>query len=465
MIETGFFTVDAAPIDHELQDAGTTGPELAQLAASYISSPRAIVFREPSSDWRLFVILLPLASRLSLLTNPVFAQLTRAWGLNARFIGVDREHLVHDFRALLDDRTLRLLVEVLARSEIAPGMRRRADEALDVLFATLAGEMLTMLGRRPDARLRHLDREHRLEPHAPATLFDRTGRYPDFLAGLRTALRDGIIDVDFYGRALRSIDLREDAIDARVRAVLESTLDPVTLAKLARTGSGIHLGCYNWLHIDPRHAAPRAHLLTHLPAFAHFFAEALVPVDARRLEKRKEWAHDEWAADSRADDGLPARAGGSACDPDHGPSTRSLGPPAADRSKPGQDVPSRYGATPPERRSEAAPPQRRTPTFELRPLAARSASAHSLYWSAVLGQAIDSGQDRATIEALAQRFAVHDNVIRRIWRERPAGLGQPPTWQLGQILRQLHEGGDRHWPADRNAWQQLIASAIPAEAV
>jgi len=416
LIETGFFTVDAAPIDHELQDAGTTGPELAQLAASYISSPRAIVFREPSSDWRLFVILLPLASRLSLLTNPVFAQLTRAWGLNARFIGVDREHLVHDFRALLDDRTLRLLVEVLARSEIAPGMRRRTDEALDVLFATLAGEMLTMLGRRPDARLRHLDREHRLEPHAPATLFDRTGRYPDFLAGLRTALRDGIIDVDFYGRALRSIDLREDAIDARVRAVLESTLDPVTLAKLARTGSGIHLGCYNWLHIDPRHAAPRAHLLTHLPAFAHFFAEALVPVDARRLEEHEESVHDtrahnEWAADGRGDDNLP------------------------------------------------------TPTFELRPLAARSASTHSLYWSAVLGQAIDSGQDRATIEALAQRFAVHDNVIRRIWRERPAGLGQPPTWQLGQILRQLHEGGDRNWPADRNAWLQLIASAIPAEAV
>lgn len=420
MSDTGFFTVDAAPIDHELQDPGTTGPELAQLAASYRSSPRAIVFREPSSDWRLFVILLPLASRLSLLTNPVFAQLTRAWGLNARFIGVDREHLVHDFRALLDDRTLRLLVEVLARSEIAPGMRRRVDDTLDVLFATLASEMLTMLGRRPDTRLRHLDREHRLEPHAPSTLFDRTGRYPDFLAGLRAALRNGIIDVDFYGRALRSIDLREDAIDARVRAVLESTLDPVTLAKLERTGSGIHLGCYNWLHIDPRHAAPRAHLLAHLPAFAHFFAESLLPLDARRLEAQEEWMADAGQVSQQA----------------------------------------------PNRRDPAARARQHvTATFELRTLAARSASAHSLYWSTVLGQAIDSGQDRTTIEALAQRFAVHDNVIRRIWRERPAGLGQPPTWQLGQILRQLHEGGDRHWPADRDAWQQLIASAIPAEAV
>ena len=29
----------------------------------------------------------------------------------------------------------------------------------------------------------------------------------------------------------------------------------------------------------------------------------------------------------------------------------------------------------------------------------------------------------ATIEAIAQRFAVDDNVVRRIWRERPAGLG------------------------------------------
>jgi len=402
-----FFTVDAVPIDGELQDAGNTGPELAQLAASYANSPRAIVVRDPSSDWRLFVVLLPLASRLSLMTNPIFAHLTRAWGLNVRFVGVDHDQLVYDFRALLSDRTLRLLVDVLARSETAPGTRPDND-ALDLLFALLADEMLTTLDRRRDDWGRHLDREHRIESHVAGSLFDRAGRHPDFLASLRAALRDEIVDVDFYGRTLRSVDLREDAIDARVRAVLESALDPIALAKLSKTGAGLHLGCYNWLRIDPRHAAPRAHLLARLPSFANFFADALLPLDACAPERD---ALDEPRYDDRAAPASGAQA-----------------------------------------------------TFELRPIAARQRSAHSLYWAAALKRAIDAGQDRATIEALAQRFAVGDNVVRRIWRERPAALGQPPTWQLGQILRQLQSNGERAWPADAAGWQSLIASAVPAEA-
>ena len=404
-----FLTVDAVPIDRELQDAGTTGPELAQLSASYANSPRAIVFRDPSSDWRLFVVMLPLASRLSLMTNPIFTQLTRAWGLNVRFVGVDRDQLVYDFRALLSDRTLRLLVDVLARSEVVPGASRPGNDALDLLFASLADEMLTTLDRRRDDWGRHLDREHRLESHAQASLFDRAGRHPDFLASLRTALRDEIIDVELYGRALRSIDLREDAIDARVRAVLESALDPVTLAKLSKTGAGLHLGCYNWLRLNPRRAAPRAHLLTRLPAFASFFADALVPLDACPPEREDE---DEFL--------------------------RSVG-----------------------ETLDASPAR---PTFELRTIASRERSAHSLFWAAVLKRAVDTGQDCATIEAIAQRFAVDDNVVRRIWRERPAALGQPPTWQLGQILRTLQANGEREWPADAAGWQSLIASAVPAEA-
>lgn len=409
MKDVEFLTVDAVPIDRELQDAGNTGPELAQLSASYANSPRAIVFRDPSSDWRLFVVMLPLASRLSLMTNPIFTQLTRAWGLNARFVGVDRNQLVYDFRALLSDRTLRLLVDVLARSEVAPGAARPGNDALDLLFASLADEMLTTLDRRRADWGRHLDREHRLEPQAPASLFDRAGRHPDFLASLRAALRDEIIDVELYGRALRSIDLREDAIDARVRAVLESALDPITLAKLSKTGAGVHLGCYNWLLLDPRHAAPRAHLLARLPSFANFFADALVPLDACPPEREVD------------------------------------------------DEPSFSDA-------EAADAPRARPTFELRRIASRERSAHSLFWAAVLKRAIDAGQDRATIEAIAQRFAVDDNVVRRIWRERPAGLGQPPTWQLGQILRTLQANGERGWPADAAGWQALIASAVPAEA-
>ncbi len=420
MKDIEFLTVDAVPIDEELQDAGTVGPELAYLARSYGNSPRALVFRHPSSDWRLFVVMLPLASRLSLMTNPIFAQLTRAWGLNARFIGIDRDHLVYDFRALLSDRTLRLLVDVLARSESASVVAiRNSDEALDLLFASLADEMLSALDRRRDDWGRHLDREHRLETHhAPGSLFDRPSRCPDVLARLRGALRDEIIDVEFYGRALRSIDLREDAIDARVASLIEASLEPVTLAKLARTGAGRHLGCYNWLHLDPRHALARARLLGRLPAFANFFADALVPLDAFN----------------------------AACDED------CDGDRAIDRADDRTDVSGRHAD------------RTHSTTFELRPLAARERSAHSLYWAAMLKRAIDAGQDRAVIEAIAQRFAVGDNVVRRIWRERPAALGQPPTWHLGQILRRLHATPDRDWPDDGASWQALIASAVPVEA-
>ncbi len=415
MKEVEVLAVDAVPVDEELQDDGTVGPELAHLARSYRHSPRALVFRNPSSDWRLFVVLLPLATRLSLMTNPIFAQLTRAWGLNARFVGVDRDGLVHDFRALLSDRTLKLLVDLLARHVDLRARHDAAQDALDLLFASLADEMLTTLDRRRADWSRHLDREHRLEPGVAATLFDRSGRYPDFLAKLRAALRDEIVDVALYGRALRSIDLREGAVDARVAAIVEASLDPVTMAKLARTGAGLHLGGYNWLRIDARHAAPRAHVLARLPSFATFFAEALLSLDA--------WRPGE-GADHEADGHEPDCAGDDA---------RRTGRAAGS-------------------------------TYDLRRLAARPDSAHSLRWAVALKQAIDAGQDRAVIEALAQRFAVGDNVVRRLWRERPAALGQPPTWQLAQILRRLDEAGEREWPTDARGWEALIATAVPAEA-
>ena len=394
--------VDAFPIDAELQDIGTTGPELAWLARSYCESPRALVFRNPSSDWRLFVLTLPLASRLSLMANPIFGQLTRAWAMNVRFIGVDRDGLVHDFRALLTDRTLSLLVELLACSETSgsgpaetattAGEPAADARALALLFDALAREMLTVLELQGDDWARHLAREHRLEPGVAQSLFDHAGRYPDFLAKLREALRNELIDVAFYGRVLRSIDLREAAVDSRVSALIESALDPVTLAKLARTPAGKHLGCYNWLRIEPQRAVQRAYLLARLPAFATFFADAMLP--------------------------------------------------SSDAS----------------RGSERGP-------FDLRRLAARSDSAHSLHWAGVLRRAVDAGQDRATIEAIAQRFAVNDNVIRRIWREQPEGLGQPPTWHLAQILRRLGALAPRDWPGDERGWRQLIADAVPAEAL
>ena len=90
--------VDTFAVDEELIDAASVGPELAHLAQVYLRSPRALVWHNPSPDWRLFVLLLPIASRLSLMANPIFAQLARAWGLHARFVGIDRDGLVHDFR-------------------------------------------------------------------------------------------------------------------------------------------------------------------------------------------------------------------------------------------------------------------------------------------------------------------------------------------------------------------------------
>jgi len=388
MTDFSALRADAFPVDVELVDAGCTGPELAYLAGVYLRSPRALVWRNPSSDWRLFVLLLPIASRLSLMANPIFAQLARAWGLNARFVGIDRQGLVHDFRSLLSDRTLRLLVEAL-QADI--GDAPDGDRLLDTLFAALAGEMLTVLEQRRDDWRRHLDTEHRLEPQAPASLFDREARHPDFLAALRAALRDGVIDIAFYGRALRATDLRENAAEQRLASLIESALDPIVLGRVAATPAGRHLGCYNWLMLDPRHAAARAHVLSRLPGLATFFAQTLVPLDA-----------------------VPGNGGA------HG--------------------------------------------FDLRSVAARAASSHSVHWAGVLRRAIDAGQDRAVIEALAQRFAVPENILRRLWRELPAGLGQPPGWQIGPVLRELARAGERDWPADATAWEALLARAVPVEA-
>ncbi len=428
-------------IDDELSDAGLVGPELAHLSRIYRFSPRALIWRQPSSEWRLFIVLLPLASRLSLIGNPIFAQLARAWGLNVRFIGVDRDQLVYDFRSLLSDRSLRLLIDALSRKldpELMPtfGLRPAdatatapaADEALDVLFATLAGDLLTVLDRRRDDWGRHLLREHRLQsPPADAragqipaghSLFDRGSRYPDFIAKLQEALRNDVIDTHFYGRVLRSIDARESEVEQRLARVIEANLDAATLSMLSRTPAGGHLGCYNWLRLDTRHASARAYALTRLPAFASFFAESLVTVDTLRPVC--------------ADDVLVE--------------------PLGERLDDGRDG------------SDPAGSRASVPTLDLRGLAARHDTAHSLRWSTELRRAIDAGQDRAMIEALAQRFAVGDNVIRRLWRERPAALGTPPTWQLAQILRQLNPLGERDWPADDAAWRELIARSVPYEA-
>jgi hypothetical protein len=253
-------TVDSMSIDEHLTDRAFVGPETAFLATAYIATPRALIWHNPSSEWRLFVLLVPLASRLSLMRNPIFTKLVRDWGLGVRFIGVDAEQRVFDFRRLLADRTLRKLVDALAVWLAAP--EPGATDALDVLFAALADSMLTILQeRRPDWP-RHLDREHRLEPEVPGSLFARTTRYPDFMKQLQLALRDDTIDIEFYGRALRSIDLRELTAEQRIASIIEGTLEPCWLDELRRVRAGIHLGCYNWLIERPEHARARLYAQT-----------------------------------------------------------------------------------------------------------------------------------------------------------------------------------------------------------
>ena len=401
--------VDAHAVDEALRDASHSGPELAHLAAVYCDSPRALIFRSPSSDWRLLVLMLPLGSRLSLMANPIFSQLARTWGLGIRFIGVDRDHLVYDFRALLSDRTLELVVGLLARRERSLS---RHDDAtpdapiLDLLFDALAGDMLTTLERRRADWTRHLDREHVLEPSRTSGLFSHEDRHPDFLACLRSALREGIIAPDFYGRVLRSIDAREAAVDTRIASIIEDAMQPAALALLARATVGRHLGCYNWLALAPRHAGARAHLLTRVPALANFLADTLMPSEA--------WMRASLGTDPGPPDSAPREA-------------------------------------------------RPTPGFDLRPLIAQQANAYGSQWTALLRRAIDGGQDRMIIEALAARLGVSENLIRRLWREHPVALGQPPAWLLATVLRRLDQYPERAWPRDEAAWQQLIERASASQ--
>ena len=403
--------IDELPLDQELTDDATVGPDLAHFAHAYRSTPRALIWRNPSSDWQLLIVLLPLATRLSLMTNPIFGRLVRDWGVGIRFIGVDAEQSVYDFRELLDGPALTKLVSALARfieqSPSGPAAGTTDHPALDTLFSVLADDMLTILQERRQDWRRHLAREDRLmidrigtdQALGGRSLFDRRSRFPEFIAQLRQALRLQMIDVEFYGRVLRSIDLREDSIESRVLAIIEGALDPITLAKLTRTRIGAHLGCYNWLRLEPRCASHRASVLHKLPLLAQFLADRLVcgPAQNRRAE---------FAALIAAQS------------PRQEPVLLAAGPAA----------------------------MARVDEINLRNLV----------------RAIDSGQDRWVVESLARYFRVSDNVIRALWRNCPAALGAPPEWHLRQILLALNERPERLWPSDAAGWLALKSSAIPA---
>ncbi|UCE31117.1 MAG: hypothetical protein JSW68_13950, partial [Burkholderiales bacterium] len=395
------------PVDEDLLDAAVVGPETAHFANEYVATPRALIWHDPSSDWRLLVLMLPLASRLSLMRNPIFGQLVRDWGHHVRFIGVDRERRLFDFRRLLDAAVLGRLVDALALWLSQPAREREAA-TLDVLFAALADGMLTVLERRRDDWTAHLAREHRLEPGASDTLFDRKTRYPDFLARLRGALRDELIDVDFYCRALRSIELREEAFERRLAEAIETVLHRGSVRRLKQLAVGLHLGAYNWLLIDRKHASQRAYVLSRLGCCAHFFAETLL---------------GEHEPDPVGEAGAAPGPGREA----------PLAPAALGRA----DL----------RRAETHVPWLDRDAFA--------------QW---LARAIDSGQDRQVIAAVSRRFGISENTVRALWREPPAMLGTPPAWHLRQILLRLDATPQRPWPRSAAEWQSRVSRAVPSVA-
>jgi hypothetical protein len=104
----------------------------------------------------------------------------------------------------------------------------------------------------------------------------------------------------------------------------------------------------------------------------------------------------------------------------------------------------------------AGPP---SPSFDLRPLIERQACVHGAEHSGWLRRAIDAGQDRQIIDALAARLGVSANLVRRLWRDPPRALGQPPAWLAATLLRHLDQLPERAWPLNEDGWQQLIERA------
>jgi hypothetical protein len=261
------FRVDRLALDDELSDIGSVGGACAHQFEQYLHAPRALVWRNPSSDWRLFMVLLPLPERLTLIRNPIFAKLVRDWGMELRVIGVDHEQRVFDFRQLLTPEVLYQLLDALASSQ--------TTQALDVVFSMLASQLLTIFEQRRQDWPTHLAKRHRLPGHAAHEdpLFDRSTRTRGLVREWQGALRQQVLSVEQYSRALRSVDTREAQLETRLTQLLLDVLHPGITARLRESVLGLHLGCYNWLLVDPRHVTQRAYVLSRLSCFAQVFAD------------------------------------------------------------------------------------------------------------------------------------------------------------------------------------------------
>jgi len=269
-------TVDPSSLDAELEDAGTVGPELAFIAREQRLLARAFCWRDASSDWPLLVVQIPGTEALWMLQHPVFTPIIRRWGMALRVIGISRQALAFDFRALLDDQTLARLRKSLHEDpEKAP---------VDLIYQALARGMLTRLHDAGQAA-KHLLREGFLHQQPP--LFEPVDgpQRPLLLKALQAALRRGQLDIGFYSRAMRVLRQREQQVQQRLSFVLEGALSALSLQACARVDPRIPWGVYNWLHRDPRHAAAREHVLTHLPWLGPWLANHLLLSHHTRLQQ------------------------------------------------------------------------------------------------------------------------------------------------------------------------------------
>lgn len=269
-------TVDPCSLDAELEDAGTVGPELAFIAKEQRLLARAFCWRDANSDWPLLLVQIPGTEALWTLQHPVFTPIIRRWGMALRVIGISREAMAFDFRALLDDQTLARLRKALHEDpQHAP---------VDLIYQTLARGMLTRLHDAGQASS-HLLREGFLRQQEPLSQPSDGPQRPLLLKALQAALRRGELDIGFYSRAMRALRQREHQVQERLAYVLEGSLSPLTLQASARIDPRIPWGVYNWLHRDPRHAAAREHVLAHLPWLGPWLADKLLLNHHARLQQ------------------------------------------------------------------------------------------------------------------------------------------------------------------------------------
>ncbi|NBU66774.1 MAG: hypothetical protein EBS52_05525 [Betaproteobacteria bacterium] len=234
-------TVDPCAIDAELEDAGAVGPELAFIAKEQRLLPRALCWRDASSDWPLLIVQIPGTEALWMLQHPVFTPIIRRWGMALRVIGISREAMAYDFRALLSDSTL---------AKLRSALRDDPQQApVDLIYQALAQGMLTRL--HPSGQMaKHLLREGYIHPNSEAIEPADSAHRPLLIKALQTALRRGQLDIGFYSRAMRAIRRRESLVQQRLAFIFEGALSPLSLqlcAPAMRPPANICCGiCPGW---------------------------------------------------------------------------------------------------------------------------------------------------------------------------------------------------------------------------